>query len=291
MATGQDLWAELQLAYMKALAAHPDRAASAEAVFREADAMRCALMALHEQLSRPKPDELALSNVDSLYVTLHSAFLAYDALPDISKALFAFRSEPVNWLGSKAFSVIDCIRDAALQHLSCLQRCSLYRTLGPSPQMRETYPGTWFDAAGYKALAAELQGLAREIVWNGADHVPAVESAAVATEPAAAHDTGAAQNVSQHVSAPALPFGIHFCDTPNTIKRDGYPNPVTIRNETHWNLLKLLLKSWPYPVPEADLSRVLSCPNDRGNAKRLRDLLHGLGLCFRKWQMVEWDGQ
>jgi len=178
MQTGHDQWAELQLAYEKALTTFSDRADEVESVFAHVNGMRVALLLIHTDIRGAGEDWLIPQRIDENYQALHDAFYAFESTPAASRTLFAFRSEPVSWPGTKASSLIHCIREAALNHLAILQRTSLYKTLGPFAQMRENNPELWFDESCCQQLAAELEkAVSGELIlWSVPDAASVIKS-------------------------------------------------------------------------------------------------------------------
>jgi hypothetical protein len=87
-----------------------------------------------------------------------------------------------------------------------------------------------------------------------------------------------------------LPFGLKLCDVPQSLKRDGYDKPVTIRNDDYWKLMEALMHVAPNAIPESKLKHLFSSTSDRQNApKKLRDIIHDLGLTVKNWTLIELD--
>ena len=87
-----------------------------------------------------------------------------------------------------------------------------------------------------------------------------------------------------------LPFGLKLCDVPQSLKRAGCSSTVTIRNDDYWKLMEALMKASPNAIPESKLTRLFSSRNDRQNApKKLREIIHDLGLTVKDWTLIELD--
>jgi len=92
----------------------------------------------------------------------------------------------------------------------------------------------------------------------------------------------------QPATPPTLPFRLHLCDVPQTLKRDGFKNPVTITNPVYWSLMEALIDAAPNAIPKAKLQRLFSYPNDRNNSpKKLRDIIDALGLTVQNWTLTD----
>ena len=90
-------------------------------------------------------------------------------------------------------------------------------------------------------------------------------------------------------AAEVLPFGLKRCEVSQTLKRREF-KPVTIRNEVQWKLMEALMAAYPNALSRETKASLFDSPNDQGNAKRLRPVLHDLGLTYHDWTLMEWDG-
>jgi hypothetical protein len=85
----------------------------------------------------------------------------------------------------------------------------------------------------------------------------------------------------------ALPLGLQYCDVAQTLKRDGFKKPVTIKNEDHWKLMEALMAAFPNAVSEPKLNHIFQGPNDRDNYSRaLKNSIDTLGLTVEKWVLT-----
>ena len=89
---------------------------------------------------------------------------------------------------------------------------------------------------------------------------------------------------------PALPFGLQHCDIPQTLKRNGWDDPVFVKNDDYWKLMEELMKASPNAIPESKLKHLFVNRNDRENApKQLRFIISSLGLTVKDWTLTELD--
>lgn len=87
--------------------------------------------------------------------------------------------------------------------------------------------------------------------------------------------------------AEQLPFGLHRCDIPQTLKREGY-KPVLIQNDAYWKLMEALMAAAPNAVAESKLQHLFPHKSDRDNApKKLRNIIDSLGLTVKSWVLME----
>jgi hypothetical protein len=85
-----------------------------------------------------------------------------------------------------------------------------------------------------------------------------------------------------------LPLGLHKCDVPQTLRRDGYKNPVFIRNDAYWDLMEALIAAWPNSIAEGKLQHLFPHRSDRDNSpKKLRQIIGSLGLTVKTWTLME----
>jgi len=85
-----------------------------------------------------------------------------------------------------------------------------------------------------------------------------------------------------------LPFNLHLCDVPQTLRRDGFPKVVTIPNEGHWNLMKALMAAFPNPVSESKRKHLFEGPNDSDNySRKLKDTIDDIGLTVEKLVLID----
>lgn len=92
-----------------------------------------------------------------------------------------------------------------------------------------------------------------------------------------------------------LPFGLRWCEIPQTVLRDGYANHVQISNPVEWKLFTALVDAHPHAISEPTLKHLFksseNSSHDRKNApKRLREKLIAIGLDCESWLLVVWNG-
>lgn len=84
-----------------------------------------------------------------------------------------------------------------------------------------------------------------------------------------------------------LPFGLQRCDVPQSLKREGFKQAVTIKNADHWKLMEALMEAFPHAVSEHKLRRIFQGPNDRDNYSRaLKNSIVTIGLTVEKWVLT-----
>ena len=156
-----EIRAELQLSYEKALAAHPSKTVQIRVVFGAVVKMLFSM--LHVRIvaatAADHPDDpQSATSLGEAYWTLSDTFYSFEDIPDEWKALFAFRSDPVEWFGFKASSLIHCIREVTLRYFVVLSRNSNSPS-SPLPKglFKKTDPKICFSAAANRVVYRELQ--------------------------------------------------------------------------------------------------------------------------------------
>jgi len=92
----------------------------------------------------------------------------------------------------------------------------------------------------------------------------------------------------QPATPPTLPFRLHLCDVPQTLKRDGFKEVITLQNEDYWKLMQSLMAAYPNAVRKSKLNQLFRFPNDRKNhPKKLRDIIDALGLTVQNWTLTD----
>ena len=84
-----------------------------------------------------------------------------------------------------------------------------------------------------------------------------------------------------------LPFGLHPCDVPQTLKRLKY-KPVEIKNNDYWKLMEALMAAAPNAVATSKLEHLFPYPHGRKNAVRhLKNIINPLGLTVENNTLIQ----
>ncbi len=177
----------------------------------------------------------------------------------------------------------------------------LFNEIGPYPRLPECsalfaqIPKSFF---AFQTEVVRLKSLLslktpKDETRSSESHVGQVEAVPNIGEPnPEVPDAVASAEVLTSGAKPAaevLPFGLKRCEVPQTLKRREF-KPVTIRNEVQWKLMEALMAAYPNALSRETKASLFDSPNDQGNAKRLRPVLHDLGLTYHDWTLMEWDG-